>query len=345
MSVKARGITFQTDFMMGGRRIRQTFPTHESAEQFEKDSQAKHQLGILTTPLLSMVGTRPNTLGELFETVYEMEWSKKKSAETARINYHKITGILGVDLPLSQVNSETIDALVKALGKASNKGSTINRKLACIGKALRFAHRRGWIPLLPVLPRMRETRGRVRFVSHAEEQDMLKYFEWAQATDMSDLATLLVDTGMRLGEALSLQSKDADMKQKLIRIWENKADHPRSIPMTNRVAVILQRRMTLGESVFNLTKNQVEHRWHKMRDQLGLSHDTQFVPHCLRHTCASRLVQNGIDLYVVKEFLGHKSIVVTQRYAHLAPKQLFNAARALEHFQTTGENVQLKTVA
>ncbi|MGB1611160.1 MAG: tyrosine-type recombinase/integrase, partial [Flavobacteriaceae bacterium] len=52
--------------------------------------------------------------------------------------------------------------------------------------------------------------------------------------------------------------------------------------------------------------------------------------HCLRHTCASRLVQRGIDLRVIQEFLGHKSISTTIRYAKIAPKNLETARDVLE---------------
>ena len=63
---------------------------------------------------------------------------------------------------------------------------------------------------------------------------------------------------------------------------------------------------------------------------MNLRGDKEFVIHALRHTCASRLVNKGIDLYVVKEWLGHSSIQVTEKYAHLSPKKLAHAAYALE---------------
>ena len=56
----------------------------------------------------------------------------------------------------------------------------------------------------------------------------------------------------------------------------------------------------------------------------------EFILHALRQTCASRLVNAGIDLYVIKEWLGHSSIQVTERYAHLAPQKLAHAALKLE---------------
>jgi site-specific recombinase XerD len=67
-----------------------------------------------------------------------------------------------------------------------------------------------------------------------------------------------------------------------------------------------------------------------VRAEMHLERDEEFVMHALRHTCASRLVNAGIDLYVVKEWLGHSSIQITERYAHLSPSKLVHAVEALE---------------
>lgn len=63
---------------------------------------------------------------------------------------------------------------------------------------------------------------------------------------------------------------------------------------------------------------------------MRLETDSEFVIHALRHTCASRLVNAGVDLYVVKEWLGHSSIQMTEKYAHLNPDKLVHAANVLE---------------
>ena len=65
---------------------------------------------------------------------------------------------------------------------------------------------------------------------------------------------------------------------------------------------------------------------------MGLVDDKEFIMHALRHTCATRLVNRGIDLYVVKEFLGHSTIQVTERYAHLSPDKLAHAAEILDEY-------------
>lgn len=63
---------------------------------------------------------------------------------------------------------------------------------------------------------------------------------------------------------------------------------------------------------------------------MGLEKDKQFVIHSLRHTLASRLVQKGVDLYVVRDLLGHSSITVTERYAHLNVDRLWKGIQTLE---------------
>jgi integrase len=101
--------------------------------------------------------------------------------------------------------------------------------------------------------------------------------------------------------------------------------------MTKRVAAILKKRQEdKRQKPFNLTIYQSDKAWAWARKQIGLKDDNEFIIHALRHTCASRLVNKGIDLYVVKEWLGHSSIQVTERYAHLSPRKLKEAVEVLE---------------
>jgi site-specific recombinase XerD len=67
-----------------------------------------------------------------------------------------------------------------------------------------------------------------------------------------------------------------------------------------------------------------------MREHLGLDRDEQFVIHALRHTFASRLVQRGVELATVSKLLGHRSLLTTMRYAHLAPHNLQAAVEVLD---------------
>ena len=82
--------------------------------------------------------------------------------------------------------------------------------------------------------------------------------------------------------------------------------------------------------MWTFTADQPRHVWDTAKALMGLALDDQFVPHMLRHTGASRLVQRGVQLQVVKEWWGHTSIATTLRYAHLAPQQLAQARDVLQ---------------
>lgn len=67
-----------------------------------------------------------------------------------------------------------------------------------------------------------------------------------------------------------------------------------------------------------------------IRAEMGFERNSEFVIYALRHTCASRLVNAGVDLQVVCRWLGHSSIQITERYAHLDPKKLVYAEEVLK---------------
>ena len=149
--------------------------------------------------------------------------------------------------------------------------------------------------------------------------------------EVADLVEVLVDTGIRLSEMLDLVYNDINFGTNLISIWINKAIKPRSIPMTRRVGTIMQKRKNTGVSKpFTVDRDQAENGWTWVREEMKYSGDKEFVMHALRHTTATRLIDKGIDLYSVKEWLGHSSIQITERYAHLNPKKLSAAVMVLE---------------
>lgn len=222
-----------------------------------------------------------------------------------------------------------IDMLVSHFRSKKNRNSTINRKLAALYKLLKKAERNGLIHRLPSYVRLQEKNGRIRFFTKDEE--IAFFSEMAKRNeDHFRLCVFLVDTGARVGEALAL--KWSDVTPDRATFWITKSGRSRTIPLTLRA----------GESVFsknipigpfaNIKYPSFLYDWNAVKKALGLEHDKQLVPHTLRHTCASRLVQAGIDLRRVQTFLGHQTIQMTLRYAHLATNDLNQCVVALEDF-------------
>ncbi len=117
--------------------------------------------------------------------------------------------------------------------------------------------------------------------------------------------------------------------------WITKSGRSRTIPLTARARDAVFSKSMPGGPFSDITYPRFLYDWNATKKSVGLNNDKQIVPHILRHTCASRLVQAGIDLRRVQAFLGHQTIQMTLRYAHLATNDLDQCVQALERFGDT----------
>lgn len=275
---------------------------------------------------------------EAVDLTHKIAWAgtpNESGALTAAYAFRAFTGIIGID----KVDTAILDEFVDHLRAKGYAPGTINRHLAAASKVLSVCYDRQIIKSKPKIPLQKEAQGRIRFLTDAEErqlQDFALSSGYHKAQLCADAYTVLIDTGLRLGELLRLQTRDVDFTTNMLSIWQTKNGQPRSIPMTKRVRRILEgRSIGLGfepvDIIFPLRAYQLQYCWNSARFCMGLADDKQFVIHALRHTFASRLVQRGVNIRVVQELMGHKSITVTMRYTHLAPAQLTSAVALLEN--------------
>ena len=277
-------------------------------------------------------------LRQAAEETLDKHWKGTKSEMTSWWNAKDCFQRIGGSIAVRAVNEKVIDALVSELERDGKANGTINRKLAALSKILRHCYRRGYIERMPIIDRKKESQGRIRWVTIEEEFSLLSKIREMGRPEMASFTEALLDTGMRFGELHKLEWRDVDFEQEVVRLWETKNGQARSIPLTRRALDAIGGQVGVDSlRVWMFRKDQYRHVWDGMKESLGLGEDTQFVPHCLRHTCASRLIQRGIDLRVVKEFLGHSSLQTTLRYAHLAPKNLEEARDALQREEPCAE--------
>ena len=339
MAIRARGRRWQVDVSVKGRRRTATCVTEAAATVREAELRLE-----LLSPRLP--GKRPSTrpvwsLGEAWARTYEVAWRNTPSdAAMVKMRRHLVS-YWGEDTPLDLITTDKVDAWITALIERGNSNGTINRKLAALSKVTRVAgerpERSGYATAnRPMFRRKKEPLGRVREVSLDEEAALVLFLTQCGYDDHRNVIITLMDTGMRCGELWRLEARDVDFEKGFISIWQTKTDLPRGVPMTKRVRSILE--YQVGQypkgRVFPHSNAWLRPVWARVRIHLGLEDDPQFVPHILRHTCACRLVQRGVRLEVVRDWLGLKSLAMTLRYARLAPKNLLEAARVLE---PTGE--------
>jgi len=270
------------------------------------------------------------TLWELYGDLLWENGKHKKSCFAFILEMHVIMQMSKI----ASYNNQLLDHLITEFRKKGNKNSTINRKLSCLSKILRKHHRNGMLDRMPDFSKLAENNSRVRYLSIEEEDTLFSALHDINA-DYKKLAIVLVDSGARIGEALNISW--ADTHQKTITFWETKSNSPRTIPVTPRVQELLNnmRNQHLSGPFKHIRYYRFLRAWNEAKERCGLGNDKMVVPHILRHTCASRLAQSGVDIKRIQEFLGHKTLQMTMRYAHLSPKHLSLCADALAGYRTS----------
>jgi integrase len=210
-------------------------------------------------------------------------------------------------------------AIVEFWRTSGASPATINRRLAALSR-LRRAAIEDFGAVLPDfrLPFLREAPGRLRTISPAEETKLLSLLQWRSH---NRLAVFLLETGMRVSEALLLEWSHIE-QDGWARIWQNKSDRPRSVYLNEAARTAVQEQdddMRAGRGPFTrISQSSFNHDWAEARKAMDLEKDKEFVPHALRHTFATRQLAKGTPLHVIQAILGHSSIKTTQRYAHMS---------------------------
>lgn len=267
---------------------------------------------------------------ELFASYKDILWDDGKHKYNVSSFIGEIDEIL-LGERFSAFSQEALDGLIGSLRQRGNSNATINRKMAALSKLLRKAYKMGDVHSLPEFRRQKERAGRIRFLE-PEEEDRLFAAIKSRSEDAYRLSVFLVDTGCRLGEAIGLIWND--IQDTRVSFWITKSGRSRTIPLTVRARETAKwppERGPRPKGPFAmLTQPQFRAIWNEAKAEVGLAADDQVVPHILRHTCASRLVQGGIDIRRVQMWLGHQTLTMTMRYAHLATNDLDRCVVVLE---------------
>ena len=274
------------------------------------------------------------TLGQGIDFTLE---HRERATRQDRSQLNELAKFFGSGKKLDNITTSDVDRFVAHCKGKNNKNSTIHRKLNMLSAVYRDAMRRDGCAHRPFLPTLRIAAGRTRYLTADEEQAVTDELLSMGKAGATEVIHTLLDTGMRFGEVMALRPCDCNLDTNMLEVWENKGDLPRSVPMTDRVRTIIERRCQSNRSTIfcDVARWQVEEAWRAMRRAIGLGDDPQFVPHALRHTCASRLVQRGASLYAVQKVLGHSTIKVTEKYAHLNPQALHDTIALLNNDPTT----------
>jgi len=310
----------------GGNRVRRSTGTTNRKEAAELE--AKWKLEVRQQRLW---GTQPEfTYDEMMlRYLQEMtEAKRERDAWSAKQLQRFFSGRVLVKLKRADVRQYI--AMRKADGVT---GGTINRELGLLSSALNRA-RRDWdwdIPNPAERMRQQEAEGRRFFLTRGQFDRLVSAAsQQKRAPYLADLITVAVMTGCRRGELLGLQWSRVDLKANVVRLGaaETKARKERLVPLNQSAREALLRcfryRATHCPASPWVFCTKGGRRVHSVRSSFlsactaaGLS---GFHFHDLRHTCGSWLMQAGVPAGHIAAVLGHSTIRMTERYAHVAPE-------------------------
>jgi hypothetical protein len=284
--------------------------------------------------VIALASGLPVTLADLLKRVEVDHWQGTKGERTAMINARQVIDVIGSNVSPSDITDQVVRDMIAEFKAAGNSSGTINRKLAALSKMLQHYTDIGGTLRLPKIPKLKEGHHRIRYITEEEEKIMLKWAGDMGLESFRDFMVLGLDTGLRTRtEALALEASNilrhhGEPVAITVHPDQAKSKKPRTIPLTSRCKEVITRR---SNSLFrSFTYSNLRWSWDRMKEDMGLSDDAQFIPYTLRHTFCSRLVQRGVHLVTVKELAGHSDVSVTMRYSHLAPHNYTDAIKVLE---------------
>jgi integrase len=232
------------------------------------------------------------------------------------------------DAPLDAITGETVSRYARHRQEIpENSAVTVNGDLRTLRRILHLAVEWGRLDRVPTIHELPQSKGRDRVLSFAEEA---KYLAKA-SENLRDAAILAVDTGMRPNsELFPLKWADVDLTTRaecphgVLHVRQGKTDSAqRSLPLTPRVAEVLQRRKRAAEAKPNSSPFvfpgdgisghivSMQHPHEKAIVDAGFA---SFEFYCWRHTFGTRAAQSGMDRFTLARLMGHSSPSVAARY-------------------------------
>lgn len=306
-----------------------TFERLTDARNWEKITEAAIKEG----RHFKTIEAKKHTAGELIDRyIREVLPSKPKIQKEQKQQLQwwksKIGSYLLVDVTPALIVEHRNALLVPEAGSETppRSQSTANRYLAALSHAFSIAVKEWcWLDSNPLskVSKYKEPRGRVRFLSDEERNKLLDVCKKSSNRYLYPIVMLALSTGARHAEILNLKWKDIDLDRRTIILHETKNGERRVLPIANHIHNMLiehkKVRHLHSDYVFpNERGNKpiaMRIQWNQAVKEAGLE-DFRF--HDLRHTCASYLAMNGASLAEIAEVLGHKTLQMVKRYAHLS---------------------------
>ncbi len=268
-----------------------------------------------------------------------LPWAKenKSSWKDDEYNYLKHLQPVFGDKALDAIRPLDIEGFISGMKNSQNaqgkdfKPATIKHQIVLLRRLFNIAIK--WDLFQKVNPVCRVTIPKTdnqitEFMTPEQTESLLKTLEEWPCRNTAAFVKFAFYTGLRRGELFKLKWSDVDLDRGFITLRNPKGGKTITLPVSSEAIETLKSLPLQGEYVFpgkgGKQMEDFKSPWDRIRKAAGLPENFRF--HGLRHNFASQLVSNGVGLEVVKELMTHKDMITTQRYAHLLPGALKEAA-------------------
>jgi integrase len=317
----------------------QSFSSKPLAMKWKRDTESAVEQGKYE---YAQSGSK-KTLAELIDRYIEIVLpSKQKNARN--IHQHllwwkqKLGHCLLSDIKpnlLAQKRDELLSGLT-CKGKIRSS-TTVVRYLASLSHAFAIAVKDWeWIQENPVMKisKPKISNGRTRFLNEVEKEKLIRACRKSESNGLYPIVILALSTGMRRGEIMNLKWNDIDLAKGAILLQTTKNGERRYIPLLGMALDLLRARyinQATDALIFSAPHLQskpldIRSAWNTALRNAGISN---FRFHDLRHTAASYLAMNQASLLEIGTLLGHKTIQMTKRYAHLSNAHIYSTVATL----------------
>ena len=306
--------TWTVEVVLNGKRSRGVVKDFDEAKRME----AAWEAGLEFSTKAAAV-EQQYTVGDLErDSMRRLRGTKDERQSCQRLEV--ICSILGRDQPLKSVRLAQLEKVVDNFRAKNRMPATINRHLAAISGAMKWAKDHDLLENPPAIPWQEGEQNRDAFIDEKHDDEIVAWFLKKGVPDMALIYEVLLVTGMRMGELLTLRTDQ--VAEHWIHLEDTKNGDPRDVPFPTHLVEPLKALITHGFIAHdNITK------WcHKVAADLGID---DFTPHTIRHTCATRLNDRGVSTATIKEYLGHRSVTTTLKYTHNTRRVLQDASRSL----------------
>jgi integrase len=309
--------------------VTKTFSSKSFAEKWAR----KAELDIEADTFLDKQEAALHTLGDLIDRYLTEELQKLSEVDwrmrTRQLNWWK--GHLG-KLTLNKITPALIVEHRNKLKTEKNekgetrRGSTVNRYLAAMSAAFGIAVTEWqWVKENPFtrVRREKEPVGRIRFLTPSERTALLDACKNSYNDIVYLVTVLALSTGMRQSEIMSLKWDQVSFERKSITLYKTKNNEIRVVPLVGLAGELFSshNKVRQIENPFVFAGRDSSHAnfprkaWMTALRKVTIE---DFTFHDCRHSAASELAMNGASLNEIAAVLGHKTLAMVQRYAHLS---------------------------